>query len=189
MQLNHYSSFPSDIPVIVEDELFLYPFMISPIFLSDEKNIEAANFALENDTLVMICATMEGKEGEREFDAIYPVGVIGSIMRKIALPDGRIKILFQGLTKGKIEAELDSDMLLATVDVVETEEVNSQKLTAILEVVREKVRTLSSVSNLSHLIYCERLKITMNIRVSLISLLVLLNLLKPKRISFLLRVI
>ncbi len=148
MQLNHYSSFPSDIPIIVEDELFLYPFMISPIFLSDEKNIEAANFALENDTLVMICATMEGKEGEREFDAIYPVGVIGSIMRKIALPDGRIKILFQGLTKGKIEAELDSDMLLATVDVVETEEVNSQKLTAILEVVREKVRTLSGVSNL-----------------------------------------
>lgn len=148
MQLNHYSSFPSDIPIVVEDELFLYPFMISPIFLSDDKNIEAANFALENDTLIMICSTKEGQEGEREFDAIYPVGVIGSIMRKIALPDGRVKILFQGLTKGRIEAEVDSEMLLATVDVVETEEMNSQKLTAILEVVREKVRTLSSVSSL-----------------------------------------
>lgn len=149
MQLNHYSSFPSDIPIIVEDELFLYPFMISPIFLSDDKNIEAANFALENDTLIMICSTKEGQESEREFDSIYPVGVIGSIMRKIALPDGRIKILFQGLTKGRIEAPVDNtEMLLATVDVVETEEMNSQKLTAILEVVREKVRTLSSVSNL-----------------------------------------
>jgi len=148
MQLNHYSSFPSDIPIVVEDELFLYPFMISPIFLSDDKNIEAANFALENDTLIMICSTKEGQEGEREFDSIYTVGVIGSIMRKIALPDGRVKILFQGLTKGKIEAQIDSEMLLATVDVVETEEMNSQKLTAILEVVREKVRTLSGVSNL-----------------------------------------
>jgi ATP-dependent Lon protease len=148
MQLNHYSSFPSDIPIVVEDELFLYPFMISPIFLSDDKNIEAANFALENDTLIMICSTKEGKEGERDFDSIYQVGVIGSIMRKIALPDGRVKILFQGLTKGKIETQLDSNMLLATVDVVETDDMNSQKLTAILEVVREKVRTLSSVSNL-----------------------------------------
>lgn len=148
MQLNHYSSFPSDIPIIVEDELFLYPFMISPIFLSDDKNIEAANFALENDTLIMICATKDGKEGERDFDSIYEVGVIGSIMRKIALPDGRIKILFQGLTKGRIQTTLDSTMLLATVDVVETDDMNSQKLTAILEVVREKVRALSTVSNL-----------------------------------------
>ncbi len=147
MQLNHYSSFPSDIPIIAEDELFLYPFMISPIFLDDDKNIEAANFAMENDTLVMICATKEGKEGEREFDAIYDVGVIGSIMRKIALPDGRIKILFQGLTKGKILKELEGEMLYAHVDVVESTELNSQKLDAILEVVREKVRSLSSVSS------------------------------------------
>ncbi|MDH5464876.1 MAG: AAA family ATPase, partial [Thiovulaceae bacterium] len=148
MQLNHYSSFPSDIPIICEDELFLYPFMISPIFLDDDKNIEAANFAMENDTLVMICATKEGKEGEREFESIYDVGVIGSIMRKIALPDGRIKILFQGLTKGKILKELDkTDILYAHVDVVESTELNSQKLDAILEVVREKVRSLSGVSS------------------------------------------
>lgn len=148
MQLNHYSSFPSDISIVVEDELFLYPFMISPIFLSDQKNIDAATYALENDTLVMICATKEGHEGERDFDSIYQVGVIGSIMRKIALPDGRIKILFQGLTKGKIINPIDDSILLATVDVVENEDINSQKLDAILEVVREKVRTLSGVSNL-----------------------------------------
>ena len=150
MQLNHYSSFPSDIPIVVEDELFLYPFMISPIFLNDEKNINAASYALENDTLIMICTTKEGQEGARDFESIYHVGVIGSIMRKIALPDGRIKILFQGLTKGKIlkEESENRHFLLAHVDVVDQDESSSQKLSAILEVVREKVRTLSNVSNL-----------------------------------------
>ena len=147
MQLNHYSSFPSNIPVIAEDDLFLYPFMISPIFLHDEANIQAANYALENDSLVLICTTKEHREGERTFDALYRVGVVGSIMRKIALPDGRVKILFQGLTKGKIVHELHDKFLYATVDIVESIESNSQKLGAILEVVREKVRVLSSVSN------------------------------------------
>jgi ATP-dependent Lon protease len=32
MQLSNYGSFPADLPVISEDELFLYPFMISPLF-------------------------------------------------------------------------------------------------------------------------------------------------------------
>ena len=39
MKLSNYGEFPADVPVIAEDELFLYPFMISPLFLSDESNI------------------------------------------------------------------------------------------------------------------------------------------------------
>ena len=47
MKLSDYSEFPADIPVIAEDELFLYPFMISPLFLSDDSNIKAATKAIE----------------------------------------------------------------------------------------------------------------------------------------------
>ena len=32
MQLSNFSEFPTNIPVIAEDEIFLYPFMISPLF-------------------------------------------------------------------------------------------------------------------------------------------------------------
>jgi len=38
MKLSNYGEFPANLPVIAEDELFLYPFMISPLFLSDEDN-------------------------------------------------------------------------------------------------------------------------------------------------------
>ncbi len=42
------------------------------------------------------------------FSDINRVGVIGSIMRKVPIPDGRVKILFQGLGKGEIISnELD----------------------------------------------------------------------------------
>jgi len=59
MQLDDYDNFPTDLPVIAEDDIFLYPFMISPLFLSDEKNIAAATEAIENDSLIIVCPTKD----------------------------------------------------------------------------------------------------------------------------------
>jgi len=147
MKLSNYGEFPADIPVIAEDELFLYPFMISPLFLSDEKNINAATKAIEENTLVIVCPTKPSKEGERDYDSLYDAGVVGSIMRKVALPDGRVKVLFQGLARARSIHEVSTQPLIAHVDVIESTEMNSLKVDAILEILREKVRTLSSVSN------------------------------------------
>ena len=147
MQLSHYSSFPADIPIIAEDELFLYPFMISPLFLSDEQNIKAAALAIENNSLVLVCPTLPDEEGARDFEGIYKAGVVGSIMRKVSLPDGRVKVLFQGLARGKILEEVSSDPMLAKVDIIEGDSENELKMDAVLEIVREKVRTLSQVSS------------------------------------------
>ena len=147
MKLSNYGDFPADIPVIAEDELFLYPFMISPLFLNDEKNINAATKAIEENSLVIVCTTKPGKEGERDYDSLYDSGVVGSIMRKVALPDGRVKVLFQGLARAKSMHEVGTEPLIAHVNVIEPTEVHNLKVDAILEVVREKVRTLSSVSS------------------------------------------
>ncbi|KFN39309.1 MAG: Lon protease, partial [Sulfuricurvum sp. MLSB] len=143
MQLSNYSSFPTVLPVIAEDELFLYPFMISPLFLSDEKNIAAAAEAIESNSLVIVCPVKPEHEGERESDSIYDAGVIGSIMRKVVLPDGRIKVLFQGLARGHVIDVLPGEHLRAHVDLIQSASVNELKMDAILEVLREKVRALS----------------------------------------------
>lgn len=147
MKLSNYDDFPTDIPVIAEDELFLYPFMISPLFLSDEENIKAATEAIENNSLVIVCPTKPTMEGNRDYDSLYNAGVVGSIMRKVALPDGRVKVLFQGLARAKSLYEVSTDPLKAQVEIIEPTDVNSLKVDAILEVVREKVRALSAISN------------------------------------------
>ena len=147
MKLSDYNAFPADIPIIVEDNLFLYPFMISPLFLSDEENISAANYALEHNSLIMVCTTKMGNEHGRDFQSIYDAGVIGSIMRKVDLPDGRVKILFQGMQKGKIQKELSSAPLHGIVDVIHSVSSPSIKVDAILSVLREKITTLSTLGN------------------------------------------
>ncbi len=148
MKLSDYDSFPSDLPIIVEDELFLYPFMISPIFLDDEENIAAVDKALENNSLIMICSAKSGQENLRDFEAIYKAGVVGTIMRKVALPDGRVKILFQGMAKGTIEAQKNLNPLTATVALLEDSYEKTPKSDAIMMVLKEKVKGLSTVSPL-----------------------------------------
>ena len=147
MKLSNYGEFPADVPVIAEDELFLYPFMISPLFLSDESNIQAATRAIEDNTLVIVCPTQPSHEGKRDFESLYDAGVIGSIMRKVSLPDGRVKVLFQGLARAKVLYEVSQSPLIAHVNTLQHTPVNVLKAEAILEILREKVHALSTVSN------------------------------------------
>ena len=147
MQIYESKMFPSQLAVIVEDELFLYPFMITPLFLSDEENIEALNLALESQSPILVVPTKAQNEGAREFDSIYDAGVIGTVMRRVPLPDGRVKILFQGTSKGRIVSKVSSKPLQAVVDVLHEKRPENTKSDALLTVLREKVRDLAALSH------------------------------------------
>ncbi|CCB79262.1 ATP-dependent protease La type I [Helicobacter bizzozeronii CIII-1] len=137
--------FPSIVPVIVEEEAFMYPFMIAPIFINSEANIKAANKASKekNDLIFVSCAKNGDRVGEDKF---YDVGVIGSIVRKVVLPDNRMKILFQGICKGKVLAIESHDPLEAMVDVITYREYDTDKINAIIEILKEKVANLANIS-------------------------------------------
>jgi ATP-dependent Lon protease len=147
MQLSDYDAFPTSLPIVVEDELFLYPFMISPIFLSNQKDIDAATDAMEKNSLLFVTSSVAGKEGNRDFDSMYEVGVIGSIMRKVHIPDGRVKILFQGLSRGKIITPEEGEFNRAVIDVMTHDTYNKLKADALMDILRDKVKTLSSLNS------------------------------------------
>lgn len=147
MQISNYGSFPSVIPVIIEDEAFMYPFMITPIFVADEANIKAANKALEQNDLVFVSCAKNPEEQKKSPNSFYDVGVIGSLMRKVALPDGRVKLLFQGITKGKILSIEDENPLQALVDIIAYKDYDPEKVNAIMAILREKVIALANISH------------------------------------------
>jgi ATP-dependent Lon protease len=147
MELENYDKFPQTIPLIIEDEIFLYPFMIAPLFLSNEENIKAVEDAIQNNKLVIVAVSKNGKEGKREEDSFYDVGVIGNIMRKVSLPDGKIKVLFQGLVKGKIESFSKENEIFATVDTLKNEAFNEQSVKSVIDVLIENIKKLSRLNS------------------------------------------
>jgi len=149
MQLKDYDNFPTKLPIVVDDELFFYPFMISPIFLTNQSDINAANLSMQNNSLLFVTTTKSGNEEKRDFDSIYNVGVVGTIMRKVDLNDGRVKILFQGLAKAKIigEQSIENGTMVALIDRVKNDSYHNLRIDALTGLLREKIRELSQLNS------------------------------------------
>ena len=146
MQLSNLTEFPTTIPIIIEEEIFMYPFMITPMFISDSANIRAISKAEESRGLIFVGCAKNIKESTKDAQNFYDAGVIGTIMRKVSLPDGKVKILFQGITKGKILSIENSDPLIGVVDEIRYKDFAPEKIHAIIGVLREKVRNLANIS-------------------------------------------
>jgi ATP-dependent Lon protease len=139
---------PTNLPIVSELETFLYPFMISPIFISNSESIKSIEFALENN-LPIVITPIKGRadESDEPINKIYNVGVVGSIMRKVALPDGRIKVLFQGTKKVKIEEIVSENPLIGKISVIEAIQKSEIRLKAILDIIKERVGELVKFNN------------------------------------------
>ena len=149
MQLKDYDKFPTKLPILVDDELFFYPFMISPIFVNQESDIKAIEKAMKSNSLLFVTTTKPNKEEIRDFESIYKIGVVGSIMRKVELNDGRVKILFQGLAKAEIvdDEKVEDGTLEATIDIINNTSYNSVRVDALIGLLREKIKILSQLSS------------------------------------------
>ncbi len=147
MQLSDYEPFPNTLPIIIEDNIFLYPFMINPMFLTHKEDIDSVILAMENNSLVFVTSTKIGKENTRSADAIFEFGVIGSIMRKVNLPDGRVKILFQGLTRGKLSSSSIEKYPNSLIEIVENRDYDESRIYAVMDLLREKMQELSSLNS------------------------------------------
>lgn len=91
------------LPLLPIRELVVYPFMIHPFFVGRESSILAVEHAwTKTDRLILLSSQKDMKAEAPTPDEIYDMGTIAMIMRRRQLPDGRTKILVQGLTKARI---------------------------------------------------------------------------------------
>jgi ATP-dependent Lon protease len=93
---------PDVLPLLPVRDVVVYPYMILPLFVGRELSIAAVDQALAGDRLIFLATQKDMSDEEPDPEAIYEVGTVAMIMRMLKLPDGRVKILVQGLSKGRI---------------------------------------------------------------------------------------
>ena len=148
MQLEHYGEFPKSLPILVEEEMLLYPFMIAPLFIGNEESIKSIEVAMNSkDKLIFIAPSKSDEENEENDEVgFYDAGVIGTIMRRVALPEGRFKILFQGLSRGRLLSVESKDPLVGRVAPIMSLPYDEMRIEAVLSILKENLRTLYSVA-------------------------------------------
>ncbi len=95
--------FKEVLPLLPIRDIIVYPFMILPLFVGRESSIQAVEHALDqSDRLILLSSQKDITTERPEPSEIYDIGTVAMIMRMRKLPDGRIKILVQGLSKARI---------------------------------------------------------------------------------------
>src|SRR5438876_12443706 len=95
---------PSDLPVLPLRDIVIYPFMIVPLFVSRERSIRAVDEALGENRMILLVSQKDLDKEEPAADDLYKIGTVAVIMRMLKLPDGRIRILVQGLARTEVES-------------------------------------------------------------------------------------
>ena len=94
---------PDTLPLLPVRDIVVFPYMILPLFIGREMSIKAVDDALAKDRLILLVAQKDISDEDPKPEGIHKVGTVAMIMRMLKLPDGRVKILVQGLTKAVID--------------------------------------------------------------------------------------
>ena len=139
---------PDKLPVLLLRDVVIFPYMIAPLYVGREKSKAAIDFSLSTNRLIFLLTQKDVEVEEPKREDVYEVGTVAMIMRMLKLPDGRIRILAQGLVRAKIESfEDDGPFIQAKiVTLPEPEKIEkSLELEALIRNVRsglEKAATL-----------------------------------------------
>jgi len=100
---------PGVIPILPVRDVVVYPFMILPLFVGRDKSIRAVDEALARDRLILLAVQKDAEAEDPTADEIYAVGTVAMIMRMLKMPDGRVKILVQGVSRARVVEYLQHD--------------------------------------------------------------------------------
>jgi ATP-dependent Lon protease len=94
---------PEILPVLPLRDIVVFPFMIVPLFVSRERSIKAVDQSLSENRLIFLISQKDTEQDEPGLDDLYKMGTVAIIMRMLKLPDGRLRILAQGLSRARVE--------------------------------------------------------------------------------------
>ncbi|HPY34282.1 MAG TPA: endopeptidase La [Smithellaceae bacterium] len=142
-----------EIPLLPLRDVVVFPHMIVPLFVGREKSIAALESAMKYEKGIFMVAQKNAKKDDPVQDDIYTVGTIGIIIQLLRLPDGTVKVLVEGKTRGVIKEYLpNNDFFL--VSVRETEDIDDRdeiKKQALMRSIKESFELYLKLSKKVHL--------------------------------------
>ena len=108
-------------PLLPLRDVVVFPHMIVPLFVGREKSIAALESAMKYEKSIFMVAQKSAQKDEPTENDIYKVGTIGIIIQLLRLPDGTVKVLVEGKTRGVIK-EFNEAAEYFSVEVEEVEE-------------------------------------------------------------------
>jgi ATP-dependent Lon protease len=108
------------VPVLPLRDVVVYPYMVVPLFVGRERSIKALEVAMAADKQILLVTQMNATDDQPNEKSVYQVGTLSTILQLLKLPDGTVKVLVEGVKRGKIEYFIEEkEYFLAHVKLIE----------------------------------------------------------------------
>lgn len=146
-------SLPDSLPVLPLRDIVIFPYMIVPLFVQRERSMRAVDQALAENRMILLVAQRDLEKEEPSGVDLFDYGTAATIMRMLKMPDGRIRILVQGLSRARV-LHYDSSQphLMAHIEPLSDTEpdIDDLELEALMRSVRSSLeRAITLGKNIS----------------------------------------
>ncbi|MDD4700782.1 MAG: endopeptidase La [Desulfovibrio sp.] len=144
-------SIPDTLPVLPVRDVVIFNYMILPLFIGREKSVQAVDAALKNGRHLLVCAQKEESTEDPGPDDLYEVGTVVQVMRMLKMPDSRVKILVQGVSRARVRSfnQVEPYLEAKIETLLETTPKIDPTVEALLRSVREQSEKVLSLRGLS----------------------------------------
>jgi ATP-dependent Lon protease len=129
------------LPMMPIRDVVIFPYMMTPFVVGRESSVRALEEALAADKKIFLATQHDAGVDEPKPNEIYQVGTVVNIVQSLKLPDGNIKVLVEGIERGKIlqvtetEGFMQATIRLAryTTETTPQLEAGMQRVTSLFE--------------------------------------------------------
>ncbi len=112
-------------------DIVVFPHMIVPLFVGREKSVHALEHVMQQDKQILLVTQKSPSEDDPTAKDLFDVGVVGTILQLLKLPDGTVKVLVEGGERVKItKFKNDKTFLEANVSVIKDDSKDDEELEA-----------------------------------------------------------
>ncbi len=97
------------LPMMPIRDVVIFPFMMTPFVVGRESSVRALEEALLGDKKIFLATQHDASVDEPRPDEIYSVGTVANIVQSLKQPDGNIKVLVEGVERGKVVSVSEED--------------------------------------------------------------------------------
>ena len=90
------------LPMMPIRDVVIFPHMMTPFVVGRESSVRALEEALAGDKKIFLATQHDAKIDEPRPDEIFSVGTVANIVQSLKQSDGNIKVLVEGVERGKI---------------------------------------------------------------------------------------
>ncbi|GFH62858.1 MAG: ATP-dependent protease La [Candidatus Desulfovibrio kirbyi] len=142
---------PTVLPVLPVRDVVIFNYMILPLFIGRDKSVQAVESTLKSSRHLFVCAQREEGIEDPTPEDMYSTGTIVQVMRMLKMPDSRVKILVQGVSRARIKEYSQTEPYLeAHIEVVpEVTPATDAAVEALLRAAREQSEKVFSLRGMT----------------------------------------